>query len=286
MIHLVDPLAEQIGGDHYKGMAIQPIEYAEANKLTPSEFGILKYLSRHRRKGGAEDVKKIIHFAELLLKFEYGEVLAPRIANTSATPGDTEVSDDTSSSGDIPAYTAESVSSSSSSTYSSDNYEDPRSNSTNGYHSPPCPICNDPNCPNGHPQPSAEDDAKREVFHKIFKALVKNMLHQRYSDKLPPWYVSPEFPEGYMLLGWEYHQPEHVAGTTRCLEAVVSEYRRPDGTSFSIAGVTAVKSGYPIKYMPPSSSEISMYFNSDRGSFRPSNSYTPNVPHIVWYDNV
>ena len=34
---------------------------------------IIKYAARHKSKNGAEDVKKIIHYAQLILKLEYGE---------------------------------------------------------------------------------------------------------------------------------------------------------------------------------------------------------------------
>ena len=65
-------LGEQVGGSHYKDMAIQPVEYIHANGLPFIEGAIVKYASRHREKGGAQDVRKIIHFARLLLKLEYG----------------------------------------------------------------------------------------------------------------------------------------------------------------------------------------------------------------------
>tara|TARA_R110000796_G_scaffold117250_1_gene230010 strand:+ start:1316 stop:1525 length:210 start_codon:yes stop_codon:yes gene_type:complete len=65
-------LEKQEGGDHYK-IAIQPIVYITMNKLPFIDGCIVKYVSRHRTKNGAEDVKKIIHYCELLLELEYGE---------------------------------------------------------------------------------------------------------------------------------------------------------------------------------------------------------------------
>jgi hypothetical protein len=50
-----------------------PIEYISKNKLDFLEGNIIKYVSRHRNKNGAEDIKKIIHYAELILELEYGE---------------------------------------------------------------------------------------------------------------------------------------------------------------------------------------------------------------------
>ena len=59
---------KQIGGDHYKGMAIQPIEYIQANKLRFIEGNIVKYISRWREKNGIEDLKKIKHYVEFLIE--------------------------------------------------------------------------------------------------------------------------------------------------------------------------------------------------------------------------
>lgn len=66
------PLNQQVGGSHYKDMKIQPIEFISANGLGFMEGNIVKYVSRHKTKNGAEDVKKIIHYAKLILSLEYG----------------------------------------------------------------------------------------------------------------------------------------------------------------------------------------------------------------------
>lgn len=34
---------------------------------------MVKYITRHAGKGGAEDVRKVIHYCELLLQLQYGE---------------------------------------------------------------------------------------------------------------------------------------------------------------------------------------------------------------------
>ena len=62
----------QVGGSHYKDLAIQPIEYIHANKLGFSEGNVVKYITRHRQKHGADDVRKVIHYCQLLLELEYG----------------------------------------------------------------------------------------------------------------------------------------------------------------------------------------------------------------------
>ena len=63
----------QVGGDHYKDFEIMPIEYISKNKLDFLEGNIIKYISRHKNKNGAEDIIKIIHYAHLILELEYGE---------------------------------------------------------------------------------------------------------------------------------------------------------------------------------------------------------------------
>jgi len=63
-------LDKQEGGSHYD-LPIQPLEYIHANSLGYIEGNIIKYATRHRSKNGAEDIKKIIHYCELLLELEY-----------------------------------------------------------------------------------------------------------------------------------------------------------------------------------------------------------------------
>lgn len=65
-------MKQQVGGNHYSNLPIQPIEYIHANKLGFIEGNIIKYVSRHQNKGKAEDIKKVIHYAKMLLKMEYG----------------------------------------------------------------------------------------------------------------------------------------------------------------------------------------------------------------------
>lgn len=63
----------QVGGYHYKDFAIQPAIFCQRNKLGCMESAIVKYACRHQDKNGAEDIKKIIHYAQWLLEEEYGE---------------------------------------------------------------------------------------------------------------------------------------------------------------------------------------------------------------------
>jgi hypothetical protein len=64
----VKPLDIQVGGDHYKSLKIQPVEYILANDIPYVEGNIIKYITRWKQKGGVEDIKKVIHYAEILLE--------------------------------------------------------------------------------------------------------------------------------------------------------------------------------------------------------------------------
>ena len=61
----------QVGGTHYKDCAIMPIEYIIKNKLDFLEGNVVKYITRHRTKGGREDIEKVIHYANLILEYNY-----------------------------------------------------------------------------------------------------------------------------------------------------------------------------------------------------------------------
>jgi len=60
----------QVGGNHYKDMAIQPIEFIMQNGIGFMEGNAIKYLSRWRSKGGVEDLKKARHYLDMLIEFE------------------------------------------------------------------------------------------------------------------------------------------------------------------------------------------------------------------------
>lgn len=62
----------QVGGDHYEKCGIMPTTYIRANNLDFFEGNIVKYVTRHKDKNGAEDIKKVIHYAEMILEYVYG----------------------------------------------------------------------------------------------------------------------------------------------------------------------------------------------------------------------
>ena len=63
----------QEGGDHYKNMAIQPVEFIAANKIQFLDGCVIKRVCRHRAKNGAEDIRKAIHELNLILELEYSQ---------------------------------------------------------------------------------------------------------------------------------------------------------------------------------------------------------------------
>jgi len=65
-----NPRENQIGGDHYRTMAIQPADFIMANKLGWAEGCAIAYITRWREKGGLQDLRKAIHTLELLIDHE------------------------------------------------------------------------------------------------------------------------------------------------------------------------------------------------------------------------
>ena len=64
-------LDKQHGGSHYKKFKIQPAEFINENKLLFAEGNAIKYICRHSAKGKEEDIKKAIHYLEMILERDY-----------------------------------------------------------------------------------------------------------------------------------------------------------------------------------------------------------------------
>lgn len=64
------PLSEQVGGNHYKDLAIQPVEYVMRNNIGYIEGCVIKYVTRWKAKNGVEDLKKARHFLDILIAEE------------------------------------------------------------------------------------------------------------------------------------------------------------------------------------------------------------------------
>lgn len=65
-----NPTQQQVGGDHYTKLAIQPMQYSMANGLNALQHTIIKYVTRYKDKGGIEDLHKAAHCVELLIQHE------------------------------------------------------------------------------------------------------------------------------------------------------------------------------------------------------------------------
>lgn len=69
-----DALNEQVGGTHYK-TGFQPIQLMEEVRMYACCSNILKYVFRHKNKGGRQDLEKALHYCDLLstLGFQWYE---------------------------------------------------------------------------------------------------------------------------------------------------------------------------------------------------------------------
>ena len=64
----VFPQDRQVGGSHYKFFKIQPYEFIAKNNLSFYQGNVIKYVVRYLKKGGTEDLDKIIHYTQLEIK--------------------------------------------------------------------------------------------------------------------------------------------------------------------------------------------------------------------------
>ena len=64
----VKAIDTQVGGGHYKAMAIQPITFIIDNKISYLEGNVIKYICRHKSKNGKEDIKKAIQYCNFILE--------------------------------------------------------------------------------------------------------------------------------------------------------------------------------------------------------------------------
>ena len=73
-------LETQINGKHYKELAIQPVEFIQANGIGYMEGNVIKYVTRWKSKGGLADLHKAKHYIELLIELEQKQA-APSVAS-------------------------------------------------------------------------------------------------------------------------------------------------------------------------------------------------------------
>ena len=70
-----DALQKQEGGTHYNKYRIQPAEFIYTNNIPYLEGCAVKYLCRHRDKGGVTDLLKAKHYIDLIIQLEYKNIV-------------------------------------------------------------------------------------------------------------------------------------------------------------------------------------------------------------------
>lgn len=65
-----DSLQTQVGGEHYK-LPIQPLEFINANGIPFMEANVIKYVVRHQRKNGVQDIDKAIDYLMKIREYYY-----------------------------------------------------------------------------------------------------------------------------------------------------------------------------------------------------------------------
>lgn len=86
----------QVGGDHYRRLPVQPVQFALRHDLDACAYSILKYVSRHRSKGGVQDIQKARHFLAMRRSLAVrsgvrslaGPVEMARYCEANGLPGD------------------------------------------------------------------------------------------------------------------------------------------------------------------------------------------------------
>jgi len=68
---IYESLQEQVDGDHYKSMKIQPAEFINENRLEFAEGNAIKYICRHKKKGKIKDINKAIHYLQMIKERDY-----------------------------------------------------------------------------------------------------------------------------------------------------------------------------------------------------------------------
>jgi len=77
---------KDIKGGHYSGLSITPFQYSYANKLDCFQHTIIKYVTRHKEKGGTGSLLKALNtlheYIETVVKSEENYSKMPDYYNT------------------------------------------------------------------------------------------------------------------------------------------------------------------------------------------------------------
>lgn len=83
---MIDVNKKQVGGTHYNQVTVQHWDLVLLNRLPYLEAQITKYVTRWKKKHGAQDVEKSIHYLEKLqASIESGLLPLPTPTLTSAS---------------------------------------------------------------------------------------------------------------------------------------------------------------------------------------------------------
>jgi UDP-3-O-acyl-N-acetylglucosamine deacetylase len=64
---------KQVSGTHYQVQKIQTWDFVSQNEIPYLDGNAIKYVARHREKGGKKDLEKAIHYIEKMIEFYYGD---------------------------------------------------------------------------------------------------------------------------------------------------------------------------------------------------------------------
>jgi hypothetical protein len=70
-----NPFNEQVGGDHYKTNGMNITEFVMSSNIPYAEGLVMKYVYRHGKKNGIEDLRKAQHYLRFIAWVKYNEVL-------------------------------------------------------------------------------------------------------------------------------------------------------------------------------------------------------------------
>ena len=80
-------MSDKINPTYYQ-KGIETTDYIVSHSMNYLEGNIIKYVTRHRQKNGAEDILKAIHYLELILEYDYNEsdILQKRLRQERPAP--------------------------------------------------------------------------------------------------------------------------------------------------------------------------------------------------------
>lgn len=76
-VEKIDLARTQVAGNHYGHLRLHPDQFAARNGWDSYAFSALKYLTRYRKKAGAEDLKKARHFIVRRFDHRFEDNLMP-----------------------------------------------------------------------------------------------------------------------------------------------------------------------------------------------------------------